>query len=182
MSDANGPWTIKYSIVGLGYSIDIYPQDKWSRPYFYVINILFWYCSTYFKNLGPVQPTYPFPSQAIHATSQNRSRKQTLSHLVFTEREVNTAVMEAWSECNPKPSLQIDLYNFEDPRYECSKYVLTSPRSLEACSKLGLKVGIYRETLYNSYKVQPKSVNEPKHSPSVHVALYLASCIWERWE
>ncbi|ESP01927.1 hypothetical protein LOTGIDRAFT_238101 [Lottia gigantea] len=37
----------------------------------------------------------------------------------------------------PVPSL--DLYNFEDNQYEESKYVLTSPRSLEACSQLGVK-------------------------------------------
>nr|CAH8856899.1 unnamed protein product [Trichobilharzia regenti] len=30
----------------------------------------------------------------------------------------------------------IDLENFEDPRFTDSKYVLTSPRSLEACSRL----------------------------------------------
>ncbi|XP_060069109.1 coiled-coil domain-containing protein 177-like [Ylistrum balloti] len=35
--------------------------------------------------------------------------------------------------------LKIDLYNFEDPHYEDGKYVLTSPRSLEACAKLGVK-------------------------------------------
>ena len=34
----------------------------------------------------------------------------------------------------------IDLYNFEDPRNDNSKYVLTSPRSLEACSRLNIKV------------------------------------------
>ncbi|XP_052245912.1 coiled-coil domain-containing protein 177-like [Dreissena polymorpha] len=33
----------------------------------------------------------------------------------------------------------IDLMNFEDPQFEEGKYVLTSPRSLEACSRLGVK-------------------------------------------
>lgn len=37
------------------------------------------------------------------------------------------------------PKIHIDLYNFEDPVYEDSKYVLTSPRSLEACAKVGAK-------------------------------------------
>ncbi|XP_041366945.1 coiled-coil domain-containing protein 177-like [Gigantopelta aegis] len=35
--------------------------------------------------------------------------------------------------------LKLDLYNFEEPQYEGSKFVLTSPRSLEACSRLGTK-------------------------------------------
>ena len=37
-------------------------------------------------------------------------------------------------------NLHIDLFNFEDEKYEGSKYILTSPRSLEACSRLGIKV------------------------------------------
>ncbi|ELT94220.1 hypothetical protein CAPTEDRAFT_214163 [Capitella teleta] len=36
-------------------------------------------------------------------------------------------------------SLHIDLYNMEDPKFENSKYVLTSPRSLEACAHLNMK-------------------------------------------
>ena len=36
--------------------------------------------------------------------------------------------------------VQLDLYNFEEPQFEGSKFVLTSPRSLEACSQLGIKV------------------------------------------
>lgn len=34
---------------------------------------------------------------------------------------------------------QINLFNFEDPKFEDSKYVLTSPRSLEACARVGVK-------------------------------------------
>ncbi|KAL3831535.1 hypothetical protein ACJMK2_023276 [Sinanodonta woodiana] len=34
---------------------------------------------------------------------------------------------------------RMDLFNFETPEFEDSKYVLTSPRSLEACSRLGVK-------------------------------------------
>lgn len=36
-------------------------------------------------------------------------------------------------------ALQINLFNFEDPKFEDSKYVLTSPRSLEACARVGVK-------------------------------------------
>ena len=34
----------------------------------------------------------------------------------------------------------INLDNFLDPKFEDGKYILTSPRSLEACSNLGIKV------------------------------------------
>lgn len=37
---------------------------------------------------------------------------------------------------------KIDLCNFEDPQFEDGKYVLTSPRSLEAASRLGVKVNL----------------------------------------
>ncbi|XP_013398820.1 coiled-coil domain-containing protein 177 isoform X4 [Lingula anatina] len=39
----------------------------------------------------------------------------------------------------PQAEEMIDLYNFEDPKFEDSRYVMTSPRSLEACSRLGIK-------------------------------------------
>ncbi|XP_012946985.1 coiled-coil domain-containing protein 177 isoform X2 [Aplysia californica] len=39
----------------------------------------------------------------------------------------------------PELGLHIDLYNLEDVKFEGSKYVLTSPRSLEACSRLDVK-------------------------------------------
>ncbi|XP_058606185.1 coiled-coil domain-containing protein 177 [Onychostoma macrolepis] len=35
--------------------------------------------------------------------------------------------------------LHLDLYNFESPAAEGSRYVLTSPRSLEACARCGVK-------------------------------------------
>ena len=34
----------------------------------------------------------------------------------------------------------INLDNFDDPQYKKSQYVLTSPRSLQACANLGIKV------------------------------------------
>lgn len=39
-----------------------------------------------------------------------------------------------------KGEININLLNFEDPQFEDSKYILTSPRSLEACSRLNIKV------------------------------------------
>ena len=44
---------------------------------------------------------------------------------------------------------KMDLMNFEDPEFEESKYVLTSPRSLEASSRLGVKVT--RGTNYDGF-------------------------------
>ncbi|KAJ3613557.1 hypothetical protein NHX12_019804 [Muraenolepis orangiensis] len=37
------------------------------------------------------------------------------------------------------PKLHLDLYNFDSPVAEGSRYVLTSPRSLEACARCGVK-------------------------------------------
>ena len=42
---------------------------------------------------------------------------------------------------SPSSGLKLDLYNFESAYAEDSPYVLTSPRSLEACAQLDLKVG-----------------------------------------
>ncbi|KAM7376294.1 hypothetical protein PAMP_006037 [Pampus punctatissimus] len=38
-----------------------------------------------------------------------------------------------------EPKLHLDLYNFDSPAAEGSRYVLTSPRSLEACARCGVK-------------------------------------------
>ncbi|KAM4626046.1 coiled-coil domain-containing protein 177 [Polymixia lowei] len=43
------------------------------------------------------------------------------------------------SEREPSPKLHLDLYNFDSPAAEGSRYVLTSPRSLEACARCGVK-------------------------------------------
>lgn len=37
-------------------------------------------------------------------------------------------------------ALNLDLYNFDSPDAQSCPYVLTSPRSLEACSRVGIKV------------------------------------------
>lgn len=37
------------------------------------------------------------------------------------------------------PKIHLDLYNFDSPAAEGSRYVLTSPRSLEACARCGVK-------------------------------------------
>ncbi|XP_061742042.1 coiled-coil domain-containing protein 177 [Nerophis ophidion] len=40
---------------------------------------------------------------------------------------------------DPSPKLHLDLYNFDSPAAEGSRYVLTSPRSLEACARCSVK-------------------------------------------
>lgn len=40
---------------------------------------------------------------------------------------------------DPSPKLHLDLYNFDSPAAEGSRYVLTSPHSLEACARCGVK-------------------------------------------
>ncbi|KAM6961109.1 coiled-coil domain-containing protein 177 [Aplochiton taeniatus] len=42
-------------------------------------------------------------------------------------------------ERDPSPKLHLDLYNFDTAIAEGSRYVLTSPRSLEACARCGVK-------------------------------------------
>lgn len=63
------------------------------------------------------------------------------------QTEVNTEPVSSSQElCQPqRPSqpeeqkLHLDLYNFDSPAAEGSRYVLTSPRSLEACARCGVK-------------------------------------------
>ncbi|XP_060938071.1 coiled-coil domain-containing protein 177 [Limanda limanda] len=43
------------------------------------------------------------------------------------------------TQTDPAPKLHLDLYNFDSPAAEGSRYVLTSPRSLEACARCGVK-------------------------------------------
>ncbi|XP_062324691.1 coiled-coil domain-containing protein 177 [Osmerus eperlanus] len=46
---------------------------------------------------------------------------------------------QSLAEPEPAPKLHLDLYNFDSPLAEGSRYVLTSPRSLEACARCGVK-------------------------------------------
>ncbi|XP_042860194.1 brain acid soluble protein 1-like [Penaeus japonicus] len=38
-----------------------------------------------------------------------------------------------------EPGVKLDLYNYDLPQHESCPYILTSPRSLEACKRLGIK-------------------------------------------
>uniref|UniRef100_A0AAV2JIN4 Uncharacterized protein n=1 Tax=Knipowitschia caucasica TaxID=637954 RepID=A0AAV2JIN4_KNICA len=63
------------------------------------------------------------------------------------------------SERDVAPKLHLDLYNFDSPAAEGSRYVLTSPRSLEACARCGLsgikrfKDKIYRTSQTDAAKI-----------------------------
>lgn len=46
---------------------------------------------------------------------------------------------QAPPDADSAPKLHLDLYNFDSPAAEGSRYVLTSPRSLEACARCGVK-------------------------------------------
>ncbi|XP_033498823.2 coiled-coil domain-containing protein 177 [Epinephelus lanceolatus] len=43
------------------------------------------------------------------------------------------------TQTDTSPKLHLDLYNFDSPAAEGSRYVLTSPHSLEACARCGVK-------------------------------------------
>ena len=59
------------------------------------------------------------------------------------ERERESSANDIFKHFASETVEKIDLYNFEEPRFENSRYVLTSPRSLEACSRLNVKVNKY---------------------------------------
>lgn len=58
---------------------------------------------------------------------------------------LQTDFLKLFTENGSVSAPQINLFNFEDPKFEDSKYVLTSPRSLEACARVGVKVFVYYE-------------------------------------
>ncbi|XP_026162958.1 coiled-coil domain-containing protein 177 [Mastacembelus armatus] len=54
-----------------------------------------------------------------------------------TSQEVPPQQPQTQTDLSPK--MHLDLYNFDSPAAEGSRYVLTSPRSLEACARCGVK-------------------------------------------
>ncbi|GAA6231546.1 coiled-coil domain-containing protein 177 [Lates japonicus] len=49
------------------------------------------------------------------------------------------APQQPQTQTDVSPKMHLDLYNFDSPAAEGSRYVLTSPRSLEACARCGVK-------------------------------------------
>uniref|UniRef100_A0A8C6S3P9 Coiled-coil domain-containing protein 177 n=1 Tax=Neogobius melanostomus TaxID=47308 RepID=A0A8C6S3P9_9GOBI len=70
---------------------------------------------------------------AVHGDQGNKAPDTSSSS---TETHVNTGRLVAQVG---SPKLHLDLYNFDSPAAEGSRYVLTSPRSLEACARCGVK-------------------------------------------
>ena len=70
----------------------------------------------------------------------NLSRPTTGTPLVSTTNQRHERKRPTSSSILNRGQLKIDLYNFDHTDFGDSKYVLTSPRSLEACSRLNIKV------------------------------------------
>ncbi|XP_023229350.1 uncharacterized protein LOC111629694 [Centruroides sculpturatus] len=74
---------------------------------------------------------------------------------------------------SPLPELNLNLHNFDTPEAQNCPYVLTSPRSLEACSRLGVKVRISGSSL-----LKPSTLcRQPYQVRSIFpVIMYLVFC------
>ncbi|XP_078377121.1 uncharacterized protein LOC144660384 isoform X2 [Oculina patagonica] len=55
------------------------------------------------------------------------------------ERASGKVQFDVQGKASKVADLHLDLFNFEEPKAEHSRYVLTSPRSLEACGRFGIK-------------------------------------------
>lgn len=72
----------------------------------------------------------------------NLTRPTTGTAIISTSHQRNPRKRPTSSSISNRGQLKIDLYNFDHSDFRDSKYVLTSPRSLEACSRLNIKVKI----------------------------------------
>ncbi|KAM3594230.1 uncharacterized protein V6R79_004544 [Siganus canaliculatus] len=54
-------------------------------------------------------------------------------------QEAPAQAPQTQTDSDAAPKLHLDLYNFDSPAAEGSRYVLTSPHSLEACARCGVK-------------------------------------------
>jgi hypothetical protein len=70
----------------------------------------------------------------------NLSRPTTGTPVISSTYQRNERKRPLSSSIPRRGQLKIDLYNFDHIDFADSKYVLTSPRSLEACSRLNIKV------------------------------------------
>ncbi len=70
----------------------------------------------------------------------NLSRPTTGTPIVSSTYPRNERKRPTTSSIPSRGQLKIDLYNFDHIDFADSKYVLTSPRSLEACARLNIKV------------------------------------------
>jgi len=70
----------------------------------------------------------------------NLSRPTTGTPILSSTHQHNERRRPVSSSIPTRGQLKIDLYNFDHIDFADSKYVLTSPRSLEACARLNIKV------------------------------------------
>ncbi len=70
----------------------------------------------------------------------NLSRPTTGTPILSSTHQRNERKRPTSSSIPNRGQLKIDLYNFDHIDFADSKYVLTSPRSLEACARLNIKV------------------------------------------
>ena len=78
----------------------------------------------FFDTSGCLNLTRPTTGTPIFPSNQQRNERK---------RPVSSSIPI-------RGQLKIDLYNFDHIDFIDSKYVITSPRSLEACARLNIKV------------------------------------------
>ncbi|MBN3313652.1 CC177 protein, partial [Atractosteus spatula] len=89
------------------------------------------------KSKDPASECSATASEASKASSRNESESNADHSVLGRQREQS-------------PKLHLDLFNFDSPEAEGSRYVLTSPCSLEACARCGVK----------PVELLPRSVND----------------------
>uniref|UniRef100_A0ABM5FA30 Coiled-coil domain-containing protein 177 n=1 Tax=Pogona vitticeps TaxID=103695 RepID=A0ABM5FA30_9SAUR len=85
----------------------------------------------------PLQPTAPTSPAADAATTQAPALPP--AAMAGAAGAAAAPVGAADKLREESPMLHLDLYNFDCPEAEGSRYVLTSPRSLEACARCAVK-------------------------------------------
>ncbi|XP_066531161.1 coiled-coil domain-containing protein 177 [Hoplias malabaricus] len=81
---------------------------------------------------APCLPEQSDNGEKEEATHINREEPR-------VEAEKSPQISQSESSEPEHPKLHLDLFNFDSPAAEGSRYVLTSPRSLEACARCGVK-------------------------------------------
>ena len=88
----------------------------------------------------PLAPEAPrLPNQADGRAAEEERAGEGLGEPTPSAKQGEGTAESARPETEPAPKLHLDLYNFDSPLAEGSRYVLTSPRSLEACARCGVK-------------------------------------------
>ncbi|XP_061467128.1 coiled-coil domain-containing protein 177 [Rhineura floridana] len=73
------------------------------------------------------------------SSGANGAAQTAASAAAASASEAATPIGDAGKVREESPMLHLDLYNFDCPEAEDSRYVLTSPRSLEACARCAVK-------------------------------------------